>query len=195
MFGPDSGPLFGVVGETVTSGGRPVRLERMGRPEIKNVVLASKKFDPVNSDIEIRDLYNEEDGFAVRQDYAGAYRARFNANLAFFDRLDGGAVWPPDDQGAHPLTELLLADFLVVDVSKPFSEDSCFEIETALLAGRDHTTCGGRAPNDDIVDTLYTLLSTASTVPASVTASIARPSRPHTGSPTWWPPTRTRRTS
>ncbi|WP_411149194.1 hypothetical protein [Streptomyces sp. A30] len=183
------------MGETVTSGGRPVRLERMGRPEIKNVVLASKKFDPVNSDIEIRDLYNEEDGFAVRQDYAGAYRARFNANLAFFDRLDGGAVWPPDDQGAHPLTELLLADFLVVDVSKPFSEDSCFEIETALLAGRDHTTCGGRAPNDDIVDTLYTLLSTASTVPASVTASIARPSRPHTGSPTWWPPTRTRRTS
>ncbi|WP_406497760.1 DUF4331 domain-containing protein [Streptomyces sp. NBC_01604] len=146
------------MGETVTSGGRPVRLERMGRPEIKNVVLASKTFDPVNSDIEIRDLYNEEDGFAVRQDYAGAYRARFNANLAFFDRLDGETVWPPDDQGAHPLTELLLADFLVVDISKPFSEDSCFEIETALLAGRDHTTCGGRAPNDDIVDTLYTLL-------------------------------------
>lgn len=158
VFGPDSSPLFGVVGETVTSGGRPVRLERMGRPEIKNVVLASKKFDPVNSDIEIRDLYNEEDAFAVRQDYAGAYRARFNANLAFFDRLDGEAVWPPDDQGTHPLTELLLADFLVVDVSKPFSEDSCFEIETALLAGREHATCGGRAPNDDIVDTIYTLL-------------------------------------
>ena len=158
MFGPDSGPLFGVVGETVTSGGRPVRLERIGRPEIKNVVLASKKFDRVNSDLEIRDLYNEEDAFAVRPDYAGAYRTRFDANLAFFDRLDGETVWPPDDQGTHPLTELLLADFLVVDVSKPFSENSCFEIETALLAGRDHATCGGRAPNDDIVDTLYTLL-------------------------------------
>ncbi|MFM9629202.1 MULTISPECIES: DUF4331 family protein [Streptomyces] len=158
VFGPGSGPLFAVVGETVTTGGRPVRLERMGRPEIKNVVLASKKFDPVNSDIEIRDLYNEEDAFAVGQDYAGAYRARFDANLAFFDHLDGENAWPVDEQGAHPLTELLLADFLVVDVSKPFAEDSCFEIESAVLAGRDHTTCGGRAPNDDIVDTLYTLL-------------------------------------
>ncbi|MEU6260966.1 DUF4331 family protein [Streptomyces sp. NPDC047043] len=158
VFGLDCGPLLGVVGETVTSGGRPVRLERMGRPEIKNVVLASKSYDPVNSDLEIRDLYNEEDAFGVRPDYAGAYRARFDANLAFFDRLDGELVWPPDERGAHPLTELLLADFLVVDVSKPFSEDSCLEIETALLAGRPHTTCGGRAPNDDIVDTLYTLL-------------------------------------
>ncbi|MFF4505722.1 DUF4331 family protein [Streptomyces sp. NPDC001401] len=158
VFGLDCGPLLGVVGETVTSGGRPVRLERMGRPEIKNVVLASKSYDPVNSDLEIRDLYNEEDAFAVRPDYAGVYRARFDANLAFFDRLDGELVWPPDDQGTHPLTELLLADFLVVDISKPFAEDSCFEIETALLAGRPHATCGGRAPNDDIVDTLYTLL-------------------------------------
>ncbi|WP_225095986.1 DUF4331 family protein [Streptomyces sp. CoH27] len=158
VFGPDSGPLLAVVGETVTSGGRPVRLERMGQPEIKNVVLASRKFDPVNSNLEIRDLYNEEDAFAVRPDYAGAYRARFDANLAFFDRLDGETVWPLDGQGGHPLTGLLLADFLVVDVSKQFSESSCFEIETALLAGREHTTCGGRAPNDDIVDTLYTLL-------------------------------------
>ena len=158
VFGLDCGPLLGVVGETVTSGGRPVRLERMGRPEIKNVVLASKSHDPVNSDLEIRDLYNEEDAFALRPDYAEAYRARFDANLAFFDRLDGELVWPPDDRGTHPLTELLLADFLVVDISKPFAEDSCFEIETALLAGRPHATCGGRAPNDDIVDTLYTLL-------------------------------------
>jgi hypothetical protein len=158
VFGPDRGPLLAVVGETVTSGGRPVRLERMGRPEIKNVVLSSKKFDPVNSDLEIRDLYNEEDAFAVRPDYAGAYRARFNANLAFFDRLAGPTAWPLDDQDVHPLTELLLADFLVVDISKPFREDGCFEIETALLADREHTTCGGRAPNDDIVDTMYTLL-------------------------------------
>jgi hypothetical protein len=45
-----------------------------------------------------------------------------------------------------------------VDVSKPFAEDSCFEIERALLADRAHATCGGRSLNDDIVDSLYTLL-------------------------------------
>ncbi|MGW0207986.1 DUF4331 family protein [Streptomyces sp. NPDC003233] len=159
VLGPAAGSLVAVVGETLTSGGgRPIQLERMGRPEIKNVVLSSKKYDTLNRDLEIRDLYNEEDTFNIRPDYAGAYRARFNANLAWFDGLDGKTDWPLDEQGNHPLTELLLADFLVVDLSKPFSEDGCFEIETALVAGRPHTTCGGRSLNDDIVDTLYTLL-------------------------------------
>ncbi|MEV8559032.1 DUF4331 family protein [Streptomyces sp. NPDC051917] len=159
VLGPAAGSLVAVVGETLTSGGlRPIQLERMGRPEIKNVVLSSKKYDTVNRDLEIRDLYNEEDTFNIRPDYAGAYRARFNANLAWFDGLDGKTDWPLDEQGNHPLTELLLADFLVVDLSKPFSEDGWFEIETALVAGRPHTTCGGRSLNDDIVDTLYTLL-------------------------------------
>lgn len=160
VLGPDTGPLLGVIGETVTSGGHPVRLERMGRAEIKNVIMQPKKFDPVNRDLEIRDLYNAEDAFNLGPDYVGAYRARLNANLAFFDRLDGKTDWPPDEQGVHPLTELLLADFLVVDTSKPFSDggDSDLEIERAVLTGRPHTTCGGRSPGHDIIDTLYTLL-------------------------------------
>jgi hypothetical protein len=155
---PDAGPLVAVVGETVTAGGHPIRLERMGRPEIKNFILQDKKFDTVNRDLELRDLYNAEDAFDVSPPYAGAYRARFNANLPFFDRLDATIDWPPDDRGVHPLTEMLLADFLVVDTSKPFSDGGFLEIERAVLAGRPHTTCGGRAPDDDIVDILYTLL-------------------------------------
>ena len=81
------------------------------------MIMRPKKFDPVNRDLEIRDLYNAEDAFALRPDYVGAYRARLNANLAFFDRLDDSIDWPPDEQGNHPLTELLMADFLVVDTS------------------------------------------------------------------------------
>jgi hypothetical protein len=157
VLGRGTDPLLAVVGETLTSG-HPVRLERMGRPEIKNFILQDRKFDPVNGDLEIRDLYNAEDTFNLSPDYIGAYRARLNANLAFFDRLDGKIDWPRDEQGVHPLTELLLADFLVVDTSKPFSDDSFLEIERAVLAGRPHTTCGGRPLNDDIVDILYTLL-------------------------------------
>ena len=157
LLGDDAGPLLAVVGETLTSG-HPVRLERMGRPEMKNIIMRPEKFDPVNRDLEIRDLYNAEDAFDLSPDYAGAYRARLDANLAFFDRLDGSIDWPPDAQGNHPLTELLLADFLVVDTSKPFSDGSYLEIERAVLAGRPHTTCGGRPLNDDIVDILYTLL-------------------------------------
>jgi hypothetical protein len=158
MFGPGSGPLLAAVAETMTCGEPSARLERMGRPEIKNFIMSPKKYDPVNRDLEVRDLYNAEDAFSVSEHYTGAYRARLNANLAYFDRLDGKTSWPPNDQGNHPLTELLLADFLVVDMSKPFSDEGYLEIETALLAGRPHTTCGGRSLNHDMVDTLYMLL-------------------------------------
>ncbi|MCB0167070.1 MAG: DUF4331 family protein, partial [Anaerolineae bacterium] len=158
LFGPKNGSLFAVVGETKTTGRAQIRLEHVGRPELKNVVLSSKEFDPVNRDLEIRDLYNQEDPFQLAPTYARAYRARLNANLAFFDSLDDKTDWPLDAQGNHPLTELLLADFLVVDVSKPFAANSCFEIEHALLKGVAPETCGGRSLNDDIVDSLYTWL-------------------------------------
>jgi Domain of unknown function (DUF4331) len=157
-FCPGAGPLLAAVAETVTRGEPSARLERMGRPEIKNFTMQPKQFDTVNRDLEIRDLYNADDAFSVSPDYVGAYRARLSANLAFFDRLDGKVDWPLDSQGNHPLTELWLADFLVVDMSKPFSDEGYLEIETALLAGREHTTCGGRSLNHDMVDTYYTLM-------------------------------------
>ncbi len=151
------GPLFAVVGETLTSGKRGMRLERVGRPEIKNVTLSAKIFDQVNRDLEIRELYNNEDAFNLAKTYLGAYRARFNANLAFYDSLDGKTDWPLDEHGNHPLTDLLLADFLVVDVSKPFRETSYFEIESAVIKKRTHATCGGRWLNEDIIDFLLTM--------------------------------------
>ena len=151
------GPIFAVVGETLSAGKRPVRLERVGRPEIKNITMSAKMFDSVNRDLEIRDIYNEEDAFNLSKHYVGAYRARLNANLAFFDGLDDKLDWPLDQHGNHPLTELLLADFLVLDASKPFCETSYFEIEQAMLEGRPHSTCGGRWLNQDLVDFLLTL--------------------------------------
>ena len=158
VLGPDAGPLLAVVGETVTSGGHPVRLEHTARAELKNFILSDKQHDPINQDIEIRDLYNSEDAFRLAPYYLDAYRARLNANLAFYDGLDGKTDWPVNDQGEHPLTEFLLADFLVIDISKPFADGSYLEIDRAVLAGRPHATSGGRPLNDDIVDKLFTLL-------------------------------------
>jgi hypothetical protein len=156
-----SAPLLAVVGETVVAGKLPIRIERFGRPEIKNVIMSMKQFDQVNRDLEVRDLYNLEDAFHMSKDYRGAYRTRLNANLAAIDRLDGKADWPLGPDGDHPLTELLLEDYLVVDVSKPFAEDSYFEIERAVLEGRPHETCGGRSLNENVMDTMYTLLVNA----------------------------------
>jgi hypothetical protein len=150
-----------VVGETLVGGRLPMRWERFGRPELENAILGMKNHDPVNRDLEIRDLFNAEDAFNLSADYVGAYRARLNANLAFWDGLDGKTDWPLDATGTHPLTELLLADFLIVDVAQPYSEHTYLEIEQAALAGRPHQTCGGRSPNDDAMDTLFTLLVNA----------------------------------
>ena len=102
LFGADVGPLFAVVGETMIAGPISVRLERFGRPLMKSVVLGSKDFDNVNRDLDIRDLYNQEDPFELGPTYLGAYRARMNANLAFWDGLDDKTDWPLDGQGATP---------------------------------------------------------------------------------------------
>ena len=84
-----------MITETLTRGKFPVRIERVGRPEVKNLILGPKQFDPVNRDLEIRDLYNMENAFHLAEAYQGAYRARLNANLAFWDSLDCNADWQP----------------------------------------------------------------------------------------------------
>ena len=158
--------LVGVVAETLTRGKFNVRIERVGRPEVKNLMLAPKQFDQVNRDLEIRDLYNMEDAFHLGDAYEGAYRARLDANLAFWDGLDGKTDWPVDEDGSHPLTELVLADYLVVDVTKPYVEQGSFlEIELAARRGEAHRTCGGRTLNDDVMDTIFTLLVNAGNGP------------------------------
>jgi hypothetical protein len=154
------------VAETLTRGTFTVRIERVGRPEVKNMMLAPKQFDPVNRDLEIRDLYNMEDAFHLGANYRGAYRARMNANLAFWDGLDGKVDWVAGGNGDHPLTGLMLADFLIVDLTKPYAERGSFlEIELAALAGKPHETCGGRALNDDVIDTIFTQLVNAGNGP------------------------------
>lgn len=60
--------------------------------------------------------------------------------------------------GAHPLTKLILADYLMVDVAKLYAEQGSFlEIELAARRGEGYWTCGGRALND-VMDTVFTLL-------------------------------------
>lgn len=165
LFGVEGSPLLAIIAETGTAGKMPVRLARLGRPEIKNFTMSVPVADTVNSDLEIRDLYNQEDAFNLSPFYLGAYRARLNANLADWDSCDGKTDWQLDEQRNHPLTDFLLADFLILDVSKPFSEDSYFEIEQAMLKGVAHRTCGGRSLNDDIVDTMFTLYINADNGP------------------------------
>ncbi|SDK56267.1 protein of unknown function [Nocardioides sp. YR527] len=174
------GMLVGVVAETLTRGEFNVRIERVGRPEVKNMMLAPKDFDQVNRDLEIRDLYNMEDAFHLGESYYGAFRARLDANLAFWDCLDGKRDWPLGEDGSHPLTDLVLADYLVVDASFPYAEQGSFlEIELAARRGEPHRTCGGRALNDDVMDALFTQLVNAGLGP-TISDGVDSASRPAT---------------
>ena len=60
----------------------------------------------------------------------------------------------------------MLADYLVVDLTKPYVEHGSFlEIELAARRGEAHETCGGRTLNDDVMDTIFTQLINAGNGP------------------------------
>ena len=156
LFGPGGGSLFAVVGEVHISGEEPVRVDRQGRSEMTNITLSRRQSDEVNPNLEIRDWYNQEDSFDMSAGRAEVYGARYNANLEFWDRLDGKTDWPLDN-GQHPLTKLFLNDFLIVDTSKPCKGNTFLEIERSVRKKQPHATCGGRTLDEDTVDTLLTL--------------------------------------
>ena len=110
MVGAAPGSLFAIAAETVAAGKFPIRLERFGRVFVKNQLLGEFGVDTVNGDLDLRELYNQEDVFDLAPNYLGAYRARLNANLAYLDDIDGKTDWPLQPDGVHPLTELYLGD-------------------------------------------------------------------------------------
>jgi hypothetical protein len=150
--------LIGAISETlVTRRGKPLRIERLGRPEIKNFVLGNPMRDPRTKGIELRDLYNKEDAFALSKEYRSLYESRLDANLAFFDGLDGKTAWPLATGGRHPLRDLLIGDFLILDLAHEFVPGSFLGIERSLIDHRPHKVAGGRWLDDDILDEMLTL--------------------------------------
>jgi hypothetical protein len=148
--------LVGAIAETVvTRRGRPIRIERVGRPEIKNVILANTTRDPKG--VELRDLYNKEDAFSLSKEYRPLYESRVDASLAFFDGLDGKTAWPLGPDSRHPLRDLLIDDYLVLDLAHSFAPGDFLEIERSMLEGRPHKSAGGRWLDDDILDEMLTL--------------------------------------
>jgi hypothetical protein len=150
--------LIGAIAENlVRRKGKPMRVERLGRPEIKNFILQSTAHDPRTKGVELRDLYNREDAFALSKEYRPLYESRLDANLAFFDGLDGNIAWPLEADGCHPLRDLLVNDFLIVDLAHPFAPGKFLEIERAMLENRQQESGGGRWLDDDILDEMLTL--------------------------------------
>ena len=150
--------IAAIAENVVTRRGKPLRIERFGRPELKNVIMANSTRDPRTKAVELRDLYNREDAFVLSREYRPLYGSRLDANLAFWDQLDGKTAWPLGPDGRHPLRDLFLDDFQILDLAHPFAPGNFLEIERAILADQPHQSAGGRWLDDDIFDELLTLM-------------------------------------
>lgn len=173
LFPSDPPSLLALAAETITQDAASAperRLDRLGRPEITNVTLAAHDDEPV-----LHEQYNSDRPFAVASDHASLYRERISKNLAFFDGADGHTDWT--DEGRLALTEILVDDFLVVDLALPCDQPAYFEIERSLLTGRQHQTCGGRRPTDDVMDVLFGLYAGGFDGPP-ITDGVEYPSQP-----------------
>ncbi len=144
--------LIAVAAESTTRGapGAPRRrLDRVGRPEITNVSMAPR------DEPDLRDRYNLDRTFQVPAAMKQLYQEKLAGNVAYYDTLDGRRDWQDGERTA--LAALLADDFLIVDLGKPCPAHSFLEIESSILRRTPHQTCGGRRPDDDIMDTLFTL--------------------------------------
>jgi hypothetical protein len=155
------GPLLAAVAQT-TRGSSQV--DRMGRVFINsfvigkmgNVLAAPPELD------KIKDDWNQDDAFNLK--HADEYKRALQDGLAFIDGMEisknneNVLDWP----SPHPLLNIFLNDFLVLDLGYPTTPSdkrhTLMEIELAAFNGKSHHTCGGRKPNDDIVDPWFTLL-------------------------------------
>ena len=140
--------LIAVSGEVVvrSDDGNGARIDRVGRPEITNMTIRAPQF---------KVAYNRADTFALGDQEKALFQKLIGAGVKFWDGLDGGDHWT--DQALTGLTAVLVNDYLVVDTGKPCSvnDRSYLDIERAALG--EHSSCGGRTPNADVIDTMISV--------------------------------------
>ena len=127
------------------------QFDRLGRPEVTNVTMAAHGSQP-----DLRDMYNNDRPFKVAPARADKYRTRIIKNLAHYDKIDGTTDWTISQKQVY--AELIVEDFLLVDVTMPAATAGYFSIESSLINGQTNQSYGGRTLNDDIMDTLFGIL-------------------------------------
>lgn len=125
-------------------------LDRIGRPEIANVVLQS------NTGQDLRNLLNSEQALAVGSDLQSIIRQRIRENLDRYDQMDPAQFETDKDK----LSDILSRDFLTIDLRLPCLDMTYFSLEAALLSGEKAQSCGGRSLEQDIIDSVYGLMVT-----------------------------------
>jgi hypothetical protein len=136
-------------------------VDRAGRPLVSVLLVPSSAQDEYDNQPTFETVLPRvlQDGVASRI-----------AELDTLVLVEGGAPDPVDWPEGGALLPMLLSDTLVVDTGRSCTGPdggfvaSYLDVEReAFLVGPPyvHTTCGGRTPNEDVVDETLTLLVTA----------------------------------
>ena len=148
------GPLYAVAAQ-VTETETGALHDWVGRAEITNIALQLGTPD-------LRDAYNALGPFTGDTAGKAQMRDRLSANIAAYNTLKDPDV-PAERRDA--LGALFADDYLLVDPSKPCDKAQYLGIEQAVLMGQPHQGCGGRRPNDDVIDAIYSMLITGQLAP------------------------------
>ena len=151
--------LIGAISENiVTRRGKPIRLERLGRPEVKNVLMANPTRDhaPRASSFAIFTIAKTCLRSPPRTDHSTSRVSMRTSPSSTRSTARPRGRSGPD--GRHPLRDLFINDYLIVDLARAFAPASFLEIERALIGKRPHKSAGGRWLDDDILDELLTLM-------------------------------------
>ena len=158
VLNPSEGSLVGVIAETtpLAAGINPVdrpplRFDWVGRPEQTNMRLNNSFLKDVD---DLRDLWNQQTPFAIAEELQPIFRQRLVDSLTAWDMVDDKTDWTPEAIAAAANVDL--DDFLLLDVSKPTSDTSFFEIEKSTLRGKPYTTGGGRTVDANTIDIMRT---------------------------------------
>jgi hypothetical protein len=132
-------------------------IDRMGRVEITVFVVRDDK---------VRNLWNADDTFSLNPSNVEQYRDQLRRGLKRldgFEMLDEGSTektvldWPTP----HPWVDLLMDDFLIVDLARPTKPSSTqvgyLGIEIARFTGAVGGGVGGRLPNEDVIEKTLTV--------------------------------------
>jgi hypothetical protein len=132
-------------------------IDRMGRVEITVFMVRDNK---------VRDLWNADDTFSLNPNNVEKYREALRGGLKRldgFEMLDEGSTektvldWP----SPHPWVDLLMDDFLIVDLAQPTKPSATqigyLGIEIARFTGAAGGGVGGRLPNEDVIDRTLTV--------------------------------------
>ena len=126
---------------TTSSAGQQKPLDRVGRPSLAIVLDEDEKGS------ELLTKFKGDRPFAVADANRLSYRELVMEQLAKLDNVDGRNDW--DGDGRASLADIIVDDYILVDLGKTQKTTKFFGVEEAVLNKKESTSYGGRSLLDD----------------------------------------------